>query len=295
VDDIFTPGEKKRVMLVVMAHPDDESFGIGGTLALYARKGVAIHLICLTDGAAGTVDPDLLKNHETIAGLRSDELTCAANALGLTSFKLGWYRDSGMPGTPDNQHPQALINQPVEAVAARLVHEIRRLRPQVIVTHDPKGGYLHPDHIATHKAVFRAFQTTNDPEEYPSEPLPPFRPTKLYYPVFSFPKKWIQLYIRISQFFGGDLRHFGRNNDIDLIELMEELDFPIHARIDVRSVLQVRNAASECHASQLPSGPPNRGFLSLLFRFMAGKESFVRAYPLPTNNLMEKDLFEGIA
>src|SRR5512139_2116978 len=123
-----------KTLLVVFAHPDDESFGMGGTLAYYAKQGAAVHLICATRGEVGTVDPKLLEGFDSIADLRESELRCAASTLGLTSVHFLDYRDSGMPGSIDNQHPQALINQPIDVVAGRIAGLIRQLKPQVVVT-----------------------------------------------------------------------------------------------------------------------------------------------------------------
>ncbi|MFQ5617261.1 MAG: PIG-L deacetylase family protein, partial [Anaerolineales bacterium] len=243
-------------------------------------------------GESGTVDPEFLENYSSIAELRENELRCAAAELGLASVTMGGYRDSGMPGTPDNEHPDALINQPVEQVAARITHHIRELRPQVIVTHDPIGGYRHPDHIAVHKAAVHAFHTAGDPHAYPDEALPPYQPQKLYYQ--TIPKGWLRFIVNLWRLFGRDPSKFGRNQDIDLVTLVEDGDFPIHVRINVRSSLKTRDAASACHASQLAGGPPNRGFISLLLRFFAANDNFTRAYPEAPPNLREGDLFEGV-
>ena len=167
-------------LLAVLAHPDDESFGMGGTLALYAQRGVAAYLVCATRGEAGSMDADCLDGFNDISERREFELRCAAQELGLTEVHFLGYRDSGMPGSPDNQHPQALVAAPLEEVVAKVAHYIRLLRPQVVLTFDPIGGYRHPDHIAIHQATVRAFQTAGDPAMYPDD-LPPYQPQKLYY------------------------------------------------------------------------------------------------------------------
>ena len=97
----------KPTILSVLAHPDDESFGMGGTLAHYANRGVSVHLICATRGEVGEVDPEYLENFESIAERRESELRCAANKLGLSGVHFLDYRDSGMPGSEDNQHPRS--------------------------------------------------------------------------------------------------------------------------------------------------------------------------------------------
>ena len=94
-------------LLAVLAHPDDETFGIGGTLALYASKGVAVHLICTTRGEAGDMPAALLEGFDSIAERREYELRCAADTLGLAGVHMLGYRDSGMAGSSDNLHPEA--------------------------------------------------------------------------------------------------------------------------------------------------------------------------------------------
>lgn len=283
------PNMPAYTLLAVFAHPDDESFGIGGTLAYYARQGVQVHLICATRGEAGTVDPESLQGFDSIAELRESELRCAASELGLAGVHFLDYRDSGMPGSPDNAHPNALIAQPIEQVAAKIVAHIRRLRPQVLITFDPIGGYKHPDHIAIHKATVQAFELAGDPNF--EDGLPPYRPAKLYFSVF--PKGWLKLYVRLLPLLGQDPRRFGRNKDIDLLSLSQEGDFPVHVRIGYRQVLFQRSAASSCHSSQLPGGLRSRGLFRWL-NLLAAHDNFMRAYPPAPAGLREKDLFEGI-
>ncbi len=287
-----TTRSQAPTLLAVLAHPDDESFGMGGTLAHYADRGVQVHYLCMTGGESGTVEPEFLRNFGSISELRAHELACAARELGLTSHFFSGYRDSGMRGTPDNDHPKALVNQPVEEVAALVAHHIRRLRPQVIVTHDPIGGYLHPDHIAAHKATVRAFQSAGDPQAYPTDELPAYQPQKLYYNAFS--KRFLKIMTAVLRLLGRNPAQFGRNQDVNLFELAEAGDFPIHARINVRASLPKRDRASACHASQLGSGPPNRGVLAFLLRYLRAHETYMRAYPQAPDGLRESDLFSGV-
>src|SRR5512139_368973 len=149
-------------ILAVLAHPDDESFGMGGTLAHYARSGCDVYLVCATRGEAGEMDPEHLDGFESIAEKRESELRCAAENLGLKEVFFLPYRDSGMPGSPDNLHPRAQINAPLEEVAGRVVKFIRELKPDVVLTFDPIGGYRHPDHIHIHNATVLAFEKADD-------------------------------------------------------------------------------------------------------------------------------------
>ena len=284
--------ENKR-MLVIMAHPDDESFGMGATLAKYAAEGVEIHLLCATGGENGTVDPELLNGHESIAALRETELRCAAEKLGLASVTMGGYRDSGMAGSDANSHPGCLLTQPEDYVAAHFAQEMRRLRPHVVVTHDPIGNYKHPDHIACNRATERAFTLAGDAEALPETDNPAWQPRKLYYN--TMPKNWMKVFVRLSPLFGVNPRAFGRNKDINVLELVETGDFPIHARLNIRKFVGVRNEASACHRSQLGGGPPNTGLLGMVLRLSAGYDTYMRAYPEADEGLRESDFFEGIA
>ena len=232
----------KQVLLVVLAHPDDESFGTGGTIAYYAQRGVEVHLVCATRGEAGEVAPEYLQGFSSIADLRVSELRCAAGILGLKGVHFLDYRDSGMPGSADNAHPQALVNAPLEEVASKVARLVRRLQPQVLVTFDPIGGYRHPDHIAIHKAAVRAFEMAGDPGF--EDELPFYQPQKLYYHLF--PKGMMRWAVRLLPLFGKDPRRFGKNGDIDILSIVEEGEFPVHARIDYREVDEQRQAASAC-------------------------------------------------
>ncbi len=276
----------QHTLLAVLAHPDDETFGIGGTLALYASKGVAIHLVCTTNGDAGDMPAGLLEGFKSIAERRQHELHCAAEALGLAGVHLLGYRDSGMAGTPDNLHPGALINAPLDEVTRKIVHLIRRLQPQVVITHDPIGGYKHPDHITTHQAATAAFFAASDPRL--ADELPPFAPQKLFF--HSMSKAYLRLSVQLMRIIGRDPRKYGRNHDIDLLSLTE-INFPTHAAINYRSVTKVRDNASACHVSQ---GGAAQSLTRRLMKWLSPKETFMQAYPTPQEGKISTDLFENI-
>jgi LmbE family N-acetylglucosaminyl deacetylase len=261
-------------LLAVLAHPDDESFGMGGTLALYASRGAKVHLVCATRGEVGEVPQNLLVGYESIADLRESELRCAAGILGLSGVHFLGYRDSGMPGAADNYHPNALAAQPVDVVAEKVVDIIRELQPQVILTFDPIGGYNHPDHIAIQRAAVRAFELAGDPEFIVSR-LPVYRPQRLYF--HTMPKGFLKLAVKILPVFGKDPRHFGSNGDIDLT-VIAGVSFPTHARIDIRPVMKIKEKAGACHASQ-GGGRMGGGMLGILMHLFNRYETFMRAYP----------------
>jgi N-acetyl-1-D-myo-inositol-2-amino-2-deoxy-alpha-D-glucopyranoside deacetylase len=278
---------EKKSLLAVLAHPDDESFGMGGTLALYASRGVEVHLVCATRGEVGEATPELLKEFESIAKLRESELRCAAGILGLAGVHFLDYRDSGMPGSQDNTHPQALAAQPLDDVAANVVCFIRQLKPQVVLTFDPIGGYRHPDHIAIQRATVRAFEQAGNPE-FAAHSLPVHTPERLYF--HKMPNGLLKFAVRFLPLIGKDPHKFGSNGDIDLVPIAE-VDFPTNARIDIRSVLKKKRQAGACHASQ-GGGRMGGGVVSLLMRLFSGTEAFMRAFPPVTEaEKVVKDLF----
>ena len=276
-----------KTLLAVFAHPDDETFGPGGTLALYVRRGAAVHLLCATRGEVGEA-PEGLHGYASKAEMREAELRCASEALGLTSVRYLGYRDSGMPGSPDNEHPQATVAAPQAEVARNIASHVRELKPQVVVTFDPIGGYRHPDHIAVQRATREAFGIAGDASVV-LDALPPFAPQKLYY--HTFPRGMLRMAVRVLRLLRQDPTRFGQNRDIDLTTLAAE-NFPIHAIIDIRSVLAVKTRASACHASQNAGMP--RGPAALLLQLFAAHEHFMRAIPEQPPGKMEHDLFEGV-
>lgn len=245
INSFPSPKTSNRRLLAVFAHPDDETFGPGGTLALYAHRGDEVYLICATRGEAGEAPPGL-NGFASVGEMREDELRRAASVLGLKSVRFLGYRDSGMPDSPDNHHPQALVMAPLSEVAQQVAAYIRETRPQVVITFDPIGGYRHPDHIAIHQATVEAFRMAGNPDQ-DINGLPSYSPRKLYYSTFS--RRFLRWVVRFLSWLGQDPHHFGKNRDIDLASLVGS-NFPIHATISIREVLQLKEQASACHASQ---------------------------------------------
>ncbi len=283
--------QEKKVLLAVLAHPDDETFGTGGTLALYARQGVEVHLVCATRGEVGDVDPQYMAGFSSVAEVRESELRCAAGILGLAGVHFLDYRDSGMPGSTNNHHPNALASAPLDDVAAKVAHFYNLLRPQVVITFDPIGGYRHPDHIAIQQATTLAFEASHNHHRIPDpENLPPYAPQKLYYQ--TIPRTAMRIAINLMKLIGKDPHHFGRNQDVDIASIAE-VSFPINARVNFRPVAELREQAAACHASQ-GGQQPRRNLVSWV-RFLAFKdETYMRAFPPVDDGYVEKDLFEGI-
>jgi LmbE family N-acetylglucosaminyl deacetylase len=193
-----------------------------------------------------------------------------------------------MPGSEDNKHPQALVSQPVEQVAAEIAAYIRRLKADVVITFDPIGGYHHPDHIAMHRATVSGFRIASEPAVV-IEGLEAYQPQKLYFQ--TFPRGLLKVLVGLMRLVGRDPRKFGNNKDVDLLAIAE-VNFPTNAIIDYRRVADIRDEASRCHASQ-GGGSLTAGWFAPIRRIFSSKEIFMRAEPVP-NGRIERDLFEGI-
>jgi LmbE family N-acetylglucosaminyl deacetylase len=290
----LSPAPAARTVLVVYAHPDDESFGSAGTIVRYAAEGVAVHLACATCGESGTVLPKWLEGYADIAALRSAELECAARELGLAAVHFLGYRDSGMAGATENNHPNALTQAPVGKVAAQIVALIRALCPQVVLTFGPYGGYGHPDHIATYKAAREAFVTADESACFPEQighGLAAWQPAKFYYSTIE--TRLLRASVALMRLRGRDPRRVGDNHDIDMLRAVEEATATT-TKLDNRSYLAQIERAWRCHASQL-SGVEHALRLPLVLRRrMLGFERFTRVAPPWQGGRRERDLFEGI-
>ncbi|WP_432138711.1 MULTISPECIES: N-acetyl-1-D-myo-inositol-2-amino-2-deoxy-alpha-D-glucopyranoside deacetylase [unclassified Streptomyces] len=153
-----------RRLLLVHAHPDDESINNGATMARYAAEGAQVTLVTCTLGERGEVIPPELR-HLTGAALgqfRRGELASAMRELGVTDVRLlggaGRYGDSGMMGLPDNEDPACFWQADLDEAAGHVVQVILETRPQVLITYDDNGGYGHPDHIQAHRVAMRAVE-----------------------------------------------------------------------------------------------------------------------------------------
>ncbi len=285
---------KDKRLLLAFPHPDDESFGPGGTIAKYAREGAEVHYVCATRGEVGSVDPELLKPYahlpedQRLGALRGQELRNAANILGLTGLHYLGYRDSGMHGSPENADPRAFINADPDRVTGQLVKILRMVKPQVVVTFDPFGGYGHPDHIFIHQRATAAFHAAGDATRYP-ELGAPYRPQKLYWSVF--PKRLLKFLVMVMRVARRDPTKFGRNGDVDL-QAIAAHDYPPTTYINVKRYYDIKQAAARCHTSQWTSGPGRLGWLQ---KWFFTSESFRLVEPhLDSHPPKEYDLFEGV-
>ena len=250
-------------MLVVYAHPDDEAFGNAGIILAARSAGVEVHYICATRGECGTVDEHFLAGHADVRALRTAEQHAAAEALDLGAVHFLNYRDSNMPGTPDNTHPEALVMAPVADVAGRIVSIIDALKPRYLITFPPYGGYGHPDHIAIHHATLAALAHAD------------WKVPQVYYSTFS--TTLLRIIIAGMRILGKNPRAFGRNGDIDVVRVAEEAT-PITTTVDTRHVIPAKIAAWKCHASQ---GGGMTRVPRFLWWWFYGSETLTQVTPAP--------------
>jgi N-acetyl-1-D-myo-inositol-2-amino-2-deoxy-alpha-D-glucopyranoside deacetylase len=166
------PASADRRMLLVHAHPDDETIGTGATMAKYAADGAAVTLVTCTLGEEGEI---LVPDLEHLAADRDDglgehrigELAEAMRILGVADHRFlggpGRFRDSGMMGVPSNDRADSFWRADLLEAASALVPVIRETRPHVVVTYDDFGGYGHPDHIQAHRVTHYALALAESP------------------------------------------------------------------------------------------------------------------------------------
>jgi LmbE family N-acetylglucosaminyl deacetylase len=278
-----------RRLLISFAHPDDESFGLGAFIGKMVAEGTDVYYICATNGDVGTVSPEMLDGYSSIAELRLAELNRANEVLKFREMFLLGYKDSGMMGSPTTQDPACLWQAPREEVARRVVGIIRQIQPQVIITFNEYGGYGHPDHIAIQRATVDAFTLAADPAYETGQPA--YAPQKLYYN--SIPSFILRLGIAQMRLQGKDPRRVGRNQDIDLVAIIDNID-PVHAKVNIRDYLAVWDKASDAHRSQLGGRTSTRR--PMWFRRLFQRDQgFTRVFPKPARDVVdERDLFAGV-
>lgn len=281
-------------LLQVHAHPDDEASKASATNALYAARGVRTVLVTCTGGEAGEVLNPALDTPETRAnlpGIRLRELDHSARILGYAAVHLLGYRDSGMPGTPENEHAEAFANAELENVVGRLATIVRAERPHVIIAYgDDHSFYPHPDHIRAHEIAVLAFDAAGDPARYP-DAGPPWTPLKLYYCGWT---------MRQARALDAAFRARGVDGPFaEWIERREDLDDRFGTRIGVAEFVGHRRRALAAHATQVA---PDSFWMALSeeeLRAAWPYEEFVLARSrVPAGQPdggFETDLFSGIA
>ena len=261
-------------LMCVLAHPDDESLGTGGTLVRYAAEGVETHLVTATRGERGWFgEPQDYPGLQALGQIREAELRAAADRLGLRSVSFLDYVD----GDVDRA-------EPAEAILKIAAH-LRRVRPHVVITFAPDGAYGHPDHIAISQFTSAALVCAAD-AAYASDDLPPHRVSKFYY------KVWTHAELLAYQSAFGDLVMpvDGVNRRVVALE-----DWAITTQIDTETYWPTVWEAVACHRSQLPGYSKLKDLPEEHHKGLWGCQGFYRAFSLVSGGrALETDLFEGL-
>ncbi|MFA5919109.1 MAG: N-acetyl-1-D-myo-inositol-2-amino-2-deoxy-alpha-D-glucopyranoside deacetylase [Candidatus Nanopelagicaceae bacterium] len=278
-------------MLLVHAHPDDETINNGATMAMYASMGAQITLVTCTRGEEGEVlVPDLshLASAQTdlLGQHRVAELVAAMKELGVSDHRfLGEptvrYRDSGMMGTPPNERPDVFWQADVDTAAKFLVGVIHEIRPHVLVTYDEIGGYGHPDHIQAHRVAMRAAELADQ-----------WVIPKIYWNIF--PKSVIALGIEELKKTGSTF--FGAESADDL-PFAKDDEF-VTAAIDGSAFVEQKMSAMRAHETQIDFEEPFFAMANNLGTQIWGQEFYTLvkgAAAEPFDSMgRETNLFAGI-
>jgi len=292
-DAVSTVG---RRLLLVHAHPDDETIGSGATMAHYAAAGVHVTLLTCTLGEQGEVlvpELQLLQadDADQLGGYRIGELADAMAHLGVRDHRFlggtGRFRDSGMVDTPANKHPRAFwraAHEPAvfDAAVAAAVEVVREVRPQVVVTYDPNGDYGHPDHVMAHRVATAAVEQNPDIV------------AKVYWtatPRSVLRRGFETMKASGSSYFVG-------------VDRVEDLPFGVEDEVittvvDAPAQAAAKEAALRAHATQISVDGPFFALSNLLGREVLATEYFrlARGELGPDRNAdgHETDLFSGVA
>jgi N-acetyl-1-D-myo-inositol-2-amino-2-deoxy-alpha-D-glucopyranoside deacetylase len=289
--------EGRRLMLV-HAHPDDESIGTGATMAKYAAQGAGVTLITCTLGELGEIiPPDLASlawdRENRLGEHRIGELAAACAALGVSDHRFlggpGRWHDSGMMGTPANDWDGAFWRADVDEAARVLLEVIKEVRPQVLVTYDSNGFYGHPDHIQAHRVALRAFEMADGLVR------------KFY--ATAVPKSVLAEGIKIMREAEAGRAMGSAGSEFLAVDSADELPFgvpdeQVSTEIDARDYLGAKLAAMRAHASQIAVDGPFFALANRVGQRAAGYEYYTLLAgprgPGAGRRGWEADLFAGI-
>jgi LmbE family N-acetylglucosaminyl deacetylase len=267
----------RQTLLAVFAHPDDEAFGVGGTLAKYAAEGCDVHLVTATRGEAGQSRDPKLATSANLPQVRERELHCACEVYGINPPHFLDYVDGQLP----------LVHQ--GQAVGKLVRLIREYRPQVLLTFGPDGIYGHYDHIAVHRWTTIAFDLAADNSCFPEQlegACVPYQASKLYYQVL--PQAIVSLM---------------SPGDAPAAVMMDGVPFSmvgygedeITTVINIGEQLQSKLRALQCHATQIDASAESDEAQQMMESPWARQETFILARStVGWPDGLETDLFRGL-
>ena len=280
-------------LLLVHAHPDDETINNGVTMAKYAAAGAQVTLVTCTRGEEGEVLVNELANlasdkDDKLGEHREIELKDAMDELGIKDFRfLGApskkWRDSGMMGTPANDRDDVFWQADLDEASNELVKIILEIKPQVLITYDEFGGYGHPDHIKAHRVAMRAAELAANQG---------WQVNKIYWN--TMPRSVIQMGIEKMKEVGSDFFGAESANDLPFAKPDELVSTVVNAPEYVPAKL----AAMKAHATQISVDGPFFALSNNLGLSVWGDEYYIlvkgeKAAPFDANG-RELDIFAGI-
>lgn len=260
-------------LLAVLAHPDDESFGLGGTLAHYAAQGVETSLLTATRGERGRYfDNRDRPPDDDVGRIRERELRAAASELGVASVEVLGYRDGGLDSAPTQE------------VVGRIVSHVREIRPHVVTSFGFDGAYGHPDHIAISQLTTSAIVAAADPTYRPEEPA--HRVAKLYH--IGWPRRIWDLYQQVFK------------RMVSVVDGEERAvnpwpEWTLTTRVDARQQWETVWRAIQKHESQLTMYAHLEDLTPQQHAILWGDQHFCRVFSnVNSGRGRENDLFEGL-
>ena len=263
-------------LFLVHAHPDDEAISTGGVMMKAKADGHRVVLVTATRGEVGEIYNMYPETSRPRLGeIRTEELTRAAEILGVDRFEFLDYRDSGMVDTADNKDPKSFHQARLDEAAGKLAMLLREERPDVVITYGEDGVYGHPDHIKAHFVTNAALDLLERDG---------WAPKKLYYT--AIPRSMMEAFM--SQMPEEAAR---QNTNMRITGTPDEL---VTTRIDVRDYLDRKRKAFAAHVSQ---NDPNSWFTTMasqIYEIAFGTEYYQLARGKPGSALPEEDVFAGI-
>jgi LmbE family N-acetylglucosaminyl deacetylase len=223
-----------RCAVAVHAHPDDESIVTGGLLARCAAEGIRTVVITCTGGDIG---PRRAAVDGPLVDARAAELRAALEILGVTRHVQLGYRDSGLLGWPDNNHPDSLVQAPLSAASGKVLDVLREEQPELVVTYGADGGYGHPDHIKTHQVTVEACRISGQPGLY----------------AVVFPRAWLAHFVEVAAAAGVEARGPALLgvDDMDPPASFGTPDGEPFEALDTSDYVDIKRAAIAAHRSQM--------------------------------------------
>ncbi|HWH36759.1 MAG TPA: PIG-L family deacetylase [Candidatus Limnocylindrales bacterium] len=285
---------ERFTLLLVHAHPDDESISTGGVMARYAAEGARVVCVTCTGGEHGEIvvpELDTPENHARLAGLRREEIGRALERLGPIEHRWLGYVDSGMMGTPENDAPDSFWQADFAVATERLLAIVAEVRPQVMVSYNDYGGYGHPDHIRAALVTKAAFERA---AHLPEAPLKLYEVTRDWTRMDEVRRRAEERGAQAWWQPSPDETDEQRREREQQMAAMAAAQGPITTRVDVGDHVAAKHAAMAEHVSQLA---PTFPFLALTpedWRELMPTEDFTLRISRVGVRIPEDDLFAGL-